>query len=826
MANFMQQQLRSQERIENLFNYEHEDWFGDLTNLEIAFLAGYIELYEKKPQEFLERLANIKEQRTYFNFLQKTAKKAKNKRELVEKFFSQVSINEMIQDVNLIAQTFEYVVDNQVAQYVIGNRNEAEITAYSEKIIQQGKFYIPWKEEKITITVQSVIYFIFANVILYEVDDSRIIGCECDYEEALFAYAYAEALQKENLTSFFILPNSNFVKSTLFATIAFSKSLRFLGDVLEIQELRDNEDFIANTVDQIARISTRRQNVFYVCYTNYLKNKIGKLERNGKQQIIKHNDLQIKLEKQKEKYEQQVEKFQKLKQELNEKTTATAQNQQLEKSLNEEIIFLKKQIKTAKDELKAEQKKILKEQGVIQKEYEKQLVENQSLINNISALQKQLTNEKRQKLPFDELTFEKWLQKGQELLQGLSATEEVELKGFIDLAENILLERSMSQSKSELATNRIGYCRVDEEGHFINFGDDKWMKVNSIPSSIYISNGQFAEVTKDIELVDTFDYYHSEGPADTTIAHFAIVENRHNEAFAKVNGTTKQIKYREGMFIIDKQVISINQHNEFVSYYQNRKITLDDLLPSIQLKNHEPIYVLMALANGYVVRSLDDSERFIQIEEPLLAHSSIILDEKENVQYKDATGLIWKSSSIYKKKLLASVSEIDSEIYVLKSNQEYVQLHDVPRGLILELGDMIWIDEFNRFIEIVQVEENYVSIDTIEKQFIDNGRRVTRRINRTTEVKDKELLIIGNVRLSERYKKYFGEFGYGVEVVDGAGPFEKIRQACSKYNTILYSTAFTSHKNSGKMKKEVSKPFVLCHSTAPRVMHSTLEMIG
>lgn len=163
MNKLMQQQMRNQERFVKLFNYDHEEWFGELTNLEIAFMAGYIELYENKPQDFLNRLANRKEQRTYFNFLQKTVKNAKNKRELVEQFFKQVSINRMIQDVDLIAQTFEFVVDNQVAQYIIGERNEDEVTAFSENVIQQGELYITWKEEKISFTVQSIIYFIFAN---------------------------------------------------------------------------------------------------------------------------------------------------------------------------------------------------------------------------------------------------------------------------------------------------------------------------------------------------------------------------------------------------------------------------------------------------------------------------------------------------------------------------------------------------------------------------------------------------------------------------------------------------------------------------------------
>ena len=140
----------------------------------------------------------------------------------------------------------------------------------------------------------------------------------------------------------------------------------------------------------------------------------------------------------------------------------------------------------------------------------------------------------------------------------------------------------------------------------------------------------------------------------------------------------------------------------------------------------------------------------------------------------------------------------------------------------LDLGDMIWIDEHNKLIELI-VEEVPLNTETIEQKLINSGRKVTRQQPKKQITSDEDLLIIGNIRLSERYKKYFSELGYNVDVVDGTGPFEKIRQACSKHDYILYSTAFTSHKNSGKMDMEVSKSYILCDSTAPQVMRFALE---
>ncbi|MER2107603.1 MAG: hypothetical protein ABS949_11755 [Solibacillus sp.] len=94
--------------------------------------------------------------------------------------------------------------------------------------------------------------------------------------------------------------------------------------------------------------------------------------------------------------------------------------------------------------------------------------------------------------------------------------------------------------------------------------------------------------------------------------------------------------------------------------------------------------------------------------------------------------------------------------------------------------------------------------------------------DKDTDRKNKDLLVIGNIPISARYKSHFGELGY---VVDGTGPFEKIHQTCSKHTNILYSTAFTSHKKSGEMSKEVVKPYILCDSTAPKVMHYALRIL-
>ena len=814
-----------QKKVQRFSKLTHDDWFLELTNLEIAFVAEYVDLYENKTQEFLELLANRKKQRTIFQKLTKTVNaraNLKEQRESVERFLQQVSIHRILADLSVIPFAADYIIEKNVANYVIGIKEDDEFIPFADDAFYGGELYVSVYDQPFAVSVQALIYFLFVNEMHHRLDEKRIVDCKCEISEATFAKSYVKAALEEDLTGFFILKHANFVTSMLFTMATYVKTIRYVTDAYSLPELEEELDFVDELQSDATFLMVKKEEVLSVCYDNYLSKKVEKFEQKDKQQAKKYVELQQKLDKQKEKYDEQLEKVKELKKELIAKDAETITSTELEKKVTEQTQELRQQLKSTKDDAKDAKKTYQKDLDTAEKKLEAALNENTRLVGNVSSLQQQLTAEKRLKLQTEELTFEKWLQKGRDFIQHMTLDEEKEMKDFIAIAENMMQERSLARPKNDLSSNRVGYCRVDEQGHFVNVGDGEWHEILHIPTNTYLSNAQFVEVTKDFEFVRPFIYYYTEGPQDHTILHFVAIEERYNQAFAKVNGKTTQIKYRDTAFIKHDQVISINASDELVSYYRTRSIQLDDWLSSIQVKRHEPLYVLMALANGYVVRGLNENQRYLELGQDILAHSFIIVDEEEKVQYIDPTGLMYKQSSLYKYKQCASVSDMEDGTYVLKQNQEYVQLHDVPQTVQLDLGDMVWVDEYNRFIEMMEVEEQYIAADTIEKKLLDGGRKVTRK-TKTQVMKDKELLIIGNIRISERYKKYFGEFGYEVEVVDGTGPFEKIRQACSKFNTILYSTAFTSHKNSGKMSNEVAKSYILCDSTAPKVMHFELD---
>lgn len=816
--------LELAERFGQKYRFTYEEWFNELDNYELNFYFELLELYEKDSVAFLELLLDRKKQSSRLLKVKNITNRKLNlkpKRERLQAFYEELSIERFLCDIYLLPELFNYDIEDNIAVIKIGEQTEeGTYVPFNSELLQDGKLAVQFDGNDIQVSVQALIYYVCVNEMMHENDVDRLASCEDVKEAHLFAFNYVQTLMDSTFMPLPILQVLNPISGVLYGTIAYKKGIRFLTDLISLVPDEEVEQLEA----ELRALKHKRQEDVILSYANYLEKKVDKLEERESAHLKKRKELQDKLTKQKEQLDLQQDKVKELKRELSAKVPAVVVDSGLEKQLQAEVYELKGELKCEKDErkglVKAHQKMI---EGLEEK-LEKAESENKRLVGDVSSLQSQLAHEKRLKLQTEKVTFEKWLEDGRQVLLSMTSEQQMELKQFLAFAEGLLAQNGEEEPKQSLATNRIGYCRVDADGHYVNFGDGQWHELKPFAANIYLSDDQFVEVTKDLELVRALKFYYEVGPAEYAIAHFTVVEERHGHAYAKIDGQTVEVKYKEGAYVIDGQVISVNKNNELISYFKNRSNTLDDLIQSIQLKGHQPLYITMALANGYVVRTLDGVESFVQFEELLPMHSMIVVTQEQDITLKDATGLMYKRSGLYKQKLLGSVSELEDGVFVLKQNQEYVQLHDVPMKVELELGDMVWVDEFNRFIEKVEEMLEVLPTETIEQRLMSSGHKVTSKQSAVKQKveKDKNLLIIGNVRISERYKKYFAEFGYDVEVVDGTGPFEKINQACSKFETILYSTAFTSHRNSGKLAKEVRKPYILCDSTAPRVLHYAL----
>lgn len=797
------------------FDFELEDWIGELHPAEVCLFSEYIDLYEKDLDEFFETLIHRKKQQMRVNKIANLPKKKNvfdEKNEKIAEFYKDCKVVDILYQLHVLSQVTSYVVEKNIAEYRIGKFINDEIVPFDKDDVHDHTIKFTFKDEEVKVSIQAIIMFISINEQLHKHDEKRLINCGCDVKEALFAYNYASILQKPSYIEYIATQIGNLPSFFMTVMVAFSKSFRFLQDLHEDADEELQEEIVSKH-SELNQICVKDM---HKCYSAYLKDKIKKFTEREKSFQKKLSDMAQKLDKQKGQLEKAEEKNNELKQELKDRESYEVTISKHEKALEDKVKELDALLDKERKQADAMEKAHKHEVKMLERNLEQAKDENAQLKQNVSQLQNTLNAERKAVPQVEELSFEKWLEKGRQFLPTLTEDEVKKLRDFIAFAEGIMDEE---KPKLDLATNRIGYVRVDADGISVNFGNNIFHQLPPYPAPVYLSDEQFIEVTEDLQFVRAFNAYFTEGPADFAISCFSLVEKRHGEPYAKVNGQTVPIKFKENALILEGQVISINNRNELVSYYKQRYVTLDEILPSIRMKNHKPYYVTHALANGYVLRDLDGKESFVALEEHLQEHSMIVIGDNMKVTLNNEKGNMYKLSSFYNdRKMFGSVSDID-DVYVQKSNGEYVMLKDVPANVELDLGDMVWVDEFNRFIKKIE-EEGYVSTATIEQKLLNSGKKVVRNSSDDKVVveKDKELLIIGNVRISERYKKFFGEYGYEVEVVDGTGPFEKISQACSRHDLILYSTAFTSHKNSGKLSKDVNKKPILCDSTSPSVM--------
>lgn len=786
------------------FSFTLEDWLEELTPTEIGFLAHCATLFNEAPGELFDMLVDRKKRRLpliKYERMKLKKQQLAEQQQLVLAFFQQVDLATFMYDLTRLPHIFSYEVDNNSDHYVIGERTGEETAPLHIKNLQDYTVTYYTEELAIPLSIHSIIYFVLANEHLHDLNPGR--QKHATSADALYASSYYESLIGQHYELFYINFPYNCSTSFYLALISFNKAFRFLTEQPEVGEL--------------AALERQYIDVLNHCYADYQRLQQEKVQVKEQMQLKKVVELQQKYDKLKGNFDKQVAANQQLKVEqkqapIQKKTDYTLQNQHSDEK------------KVLQQTIQALEHKVTELSNQLEKAESSKQTELQQLRHENSQLQKQIVQIRRSAVPAGEISFEEWLKKGKLFLQQLSSSDEVALQNFIELAQDTLAERKASRPKIALASNKIGYCIVNADGHFIRLADGTTEAIHNIPDHIYLSDDEFIEVTKDFEFARALNSFFRQSVEDGQIAHFAQIEQVHQDFVAKFDG--KSIRYRTEKNFNPRhgQIISLNSEQELVRYYTSKYVTLDDLIASIKLKQHAPYFIELVLKNGYAMRNiLTNEQTFIALDKPLSKGCFVVLKDEQSLLYTDYTGLQYKRSNFYKKKTLASISDIHDDVFVLKANQEYVMLTNVLNDYTPELGDMIWIDEEHAMISVIEEQEHDVTA-TLEQRLKNHPTmKVLRQTPKKPMLINQKLVIIGNVRLSERYKIHFAQFGFETETVDGFGSFEKIRMACAKADVIIYSTAFTSHKNSGKVKTDITQYVILCDSTSPHVISRKLE---
>lgn len=821
IPNTMFKSFYSKQDFDQRFAFQLDDWIDELTPTELSFLATCGSLLEDQPEELFNILFHRKKRRALIKkaeILKLKKQHLTTQKEAVHAFFETVDPASFMSDLARIPHLFAYEVEQNIDHYVIGEKVNDEYEPFQLKHLQGDKITYLVDELVITLSVQALTYFALANELLHDLDTKRLQNATSDLLDITYATSYIHSLEEKQFELFYINFPQNCITSFYLTLICFNKTFRFLTECTKMEEMLDHLDLLDSFHEVLSDLQLDYIDVLNNCYSDYHTQLREKLKAKEQAQLKKYTEMQKKQDKLKESFDKQVN--------INNQLKAVSKNTtvpvKVDTSANEELAKKNKGLQEELALLEKEKRRLMQE---VARYEEKEHNEIKTLRHENGQLQKQIVEIKRSIAPSEDLSFEEWLKKGNHYLQNISTAQEDVLQNFIDLALDTLTERKASRPKIALASNKIGYCLINDEGHFIRLANDTIEAIQGIPENMYLSDNEFIEVTKDFEFARKLYSFFKPGSGDSSIAHFAQIEQIHQDFFAKCDGKSIRYKTAKNYNPRHGQIIALNDQHELVRYYVNKDITLDDLIESIKLKGHQPYFIELSLKNGYAVRNiLTDEQSFLDLQATLSAGSFITVKDEKELMHLDYSGLQYKRSNFYKKKTLVSISEIDDDIFILKSNQEYVILTYVLNGYVPELGDMLWVDEHNAMISLVEAEEEDFSAATIEQKLKNHPTmKVLRQPPKKPVLINKKLLIIGNIRLSERYKTHFAQLGFETETVDGFGSFEKIRMACTKADMIIYSTAFTSHKNSGKVKTDISRHVILCDSTSPNVISRKIE---
>jgi len=131
-------------------------------------------------------------------------------------------------------------------------------------------------------------------------------------------------------------------------------------------------------------------------------------------------------------------------------------------------------------------------------------------------------------------------------------------------------------------------------------------------------------------------------------------------------------------------------------------------------------------------------------------------------------------------------------------------------------GDYVMVDEFNYFMDLLS--------ENMDTELTDERKRLAAKKDKPVivkpaeapiEMKDENLLIVGNIKLAETYKLKFLKNGYRVQVVDGFEAYHKIQKEACKADKIIIVTDCLSHTNYNRIKQDFDNKIIHGNNSGP-----------
>jgi len=601
-------------------------------------------------------------------------------------------------------------------------------------------------------------------------------------------------------------------------------SLSFIYFLAKIEGIskRMNEmelDLFNNTMDTLKEMIWTW---FTLCLQENLLNKNLEKDKEKKQ-------LQFKLEKQVNTMNQKDENIKKLKEKhrnamIQEKDKVF----ELDKELSEYRFKLNKINNEWEEKYQLLEKSYLlqkRELSTLSTTTKKQEEQINLLKKEVKIYYKKLEENKEEKVNADSpVSFEEWLNNGEIYLK------DTKFDNYRDQIETLLetykskvpdeindsVEVEQIKEEVVLPKNRIGYCVIEENRHFVIYPNGEKQEILNISNATYFQPFQFVTVSPTGQFIKNYQYAYLESSRDYNIHQFGVVHLKEDgavvqtgdNAFLTLEKIPMTTKLREG------QLVSFDNKNQYIRFYFPVKPSLDGFYESMKARGQKPFVLLRKLSGGYILRDIITNEEIFSVIDELekwnVEERQVILMQEDTVCQVFRHSKFYTLSSYYQFAEHASVKRIEGEdIFIEKMSGEIVKLLDKPTHIELEVEQVVKIDEYHNYLHLEHSTEMKNSLTDERKRLAQTQQRKTNYTpSAPIEIK-KDVLIIGKITYEFNYKTALLKHGFRTNVVDGYEPWVKIKQASKQKDIIVVVEDFISHDNMYRVKDELMEHSII-----------------
>ncbi len=553
----------------------------------------------------------------------------------------------------------------------------------------------------------------------------------------------------------------------------------------------------------------------------YIKSLITSLEVTGYKKVNKTNELEVKsyiseIKKKEKVIHKKKEEIQKLRLE-HEKTKK--RNSKEESSflleVKEELLEVKKE-----NEKLVENNKELITTMVTLKKYKEKESEAIEWSNKYREINKKyISLEKLKKLEESESKLddvEKYLKKN-----GLTK----ELYQIIYMyTGNALSDVDLELLYGDSNNFFIGYCKVEDNNHYIyNFEGSKY-KLLDIPEDVYLQDNQFVRASKKMSYIKSYNSYYEK---NTKVVQVGEVSSLDPLSIYTFEDGIKVIENNNYDALNRDDIIGLDNCGRIHFKYKTTTNDLSDIKDSILAKGHSLLYINRQVSNGYIGINLDtEIDEIVLSDEKNLLNKIVIMNSNDLIKvYKDHDFII------------NALPEgcIEFGTYEIDEHNSFISFENGSRVMFKEFnvinhltnetfsdGDVLEVDSFKNIIGILEcVSDTSKTIEDKIKNF--KSSTVSNKEHLDIQMHDLSVLIIGNESLSNSYKCNFLKHGYKVEVISGHESYFKIKKQALKSDLVVFATTAASHQNYYKIKTDFTSKIIYSNGDGVNKM---LELVA